>query len=94
VLVGTKHLGGQHIQRAVMEKMSRDLRQSAPKMRKAWRDLEARSDFQSQQVFGLQASFPQGGFWHRTVQRLLITFGTPKHDRTVWMALKIKREKN
>jgi hypothetical protein len=91
VLVGTHQLGSQRIQRAVMEQMARELLQSVHKMKKPWRELEERSEFQSHEVFSLQASFPQGGFWHRTVQRLLITFGRPKHDRTVWMAMKVQK---
>jgi len=89
---GTRQLGDQPIQRALMEALARDVQQSVHKMKKPWRDLEERSELQSQMRYHLSASFPEGGFWHRTVQRLLITFGRPKYDQAVWLAIRIKQE--
>jgi hypothetical protein len=88
----TRQLGEAPIQRAIMEKLARDVQQSAHKMKSSWRDLEASSQYLSQMRYHIHSSFPRGGFWHRTVQRLLITFGRPKYDSTVWLAMRIKRD--
>jgi hypothetical protein len=61
-------------------------------MKRPWRDLEESSQYLSQTQYHIHSSFPRGGFWHRTVQRLLITFGRPKYDSTVWLAMRIKRD--
>jgi hypothetical protein len=89
-LNATRQLGEAPIQRAIVETLARDIQQSAHKMKKPWRDLEKDSKYLSQMQYHIHASFPQQGFWHRTVQRLLITFGRPKYDSTVWLAMRIK----